>query len=144
MYLKSLLLRTYTANSSTGRSSLCWKWLCNTKIKKGGTNIKKSVKGCTHRARILCDGTVDSHRKEKKAIAQWEHLSFAIFAIFDLKKQLKLLAMAFNQFLTCLIVPLRWACFPIKTSRNAQWVHLFSVIFRLFTLFFSLKVHFRW
>ena len=37
----------------------------------------------------------------------WVHLSFAIFAIFDLKRQLKLLEMA----------------------RNAQWVHLFSMDF---------------
>ena len=32
----------------------------------------------------------------------WEHLSFAIFAIFDLKRQLKLLGMACNQVQTCL------------------------------------------
>ena len=31
------------------------------------------VKGCTHRVMILCDGAVDSPRKEQsKAIAQWE------------------------------------------------------------------------
>ena len=44
----------------------------------------------------------------------WVHLSFAIFAIFDLKRQLKLLEMACDQVQTCLIFPLRWACFPIK------------------------------
>ena len=82
-----------------------------------------------------------------KPIGQWVRLSFAIFAIFDLKRQLKLLEMACDQVQTCLIFPLRWASFPIKISRNAQWEHLFrciSMIFRPFTLFFSLKVHFLW
>ena len=37
--------------------------------------------------------------------------------------------MAFDQDLTCLIFPFRWACFPIKIGRNAQWVHLFSMNF---------------
>ena len=50
----------------------------------------------------------------------WVHLSFAIFAIFDLKRQLKLLEMACDQVQTCFIFPLRWACFPIKIGRNAQ------------------------
>ena len=59
----------------------------------------------------------------------WVHLSFAIFAIFDLKRQLKLLEMACDQVQTCLRFPLRWACFPIKIGRNAQWVHLFSMDF---------------
>ena len=100
--------------------------------------------GCTHRAMILCDGASDTHLKEYcKAIAQWEHLSFAIFAISDLKRQLKVLEMAYNdQVLTCLTFPLQWACFPIKTSRIAQWVHLFSMDFddsRSFLLCFSLK-----
>ena len=44
----------------------------------------------------------------------WVHLSFSISAIFDLKRQLKLLEMACYQVQTCLIFPLRWACFPIK------------------------------
>ena len=42
------------------------------------------------------------------------HLSFAIFAIFDQERQLKLLEMAFDQVQTCLIFPLRWACFLLK------------------------------
>ena len=77
----------------------------------------------------------------------WEHLSFAIFAIFDLKRQLKLLGMARDQVQTCLIFPLRWAGFPIKIGRNVQWVHPFSMNFNGFRsvwLYFSLKVHFRW
>ena len=74
----------------------------------------------------------------------WVHLSFVIFAIFDLKRQLKLLEIACDQVQTCLIFPLRWACFPIKIGRYAQWVHLFSMNLRSFTLFSSLKVHFRW
>ena len=72
----------------------------------------------------------------------WVHLSFAIFAIFDVKRHLKLLEMACDQVLTFLIFPFRWACFPIKTNRKAQWVHLFSIDFndsRRFLLYFSLK-----
>ena len=70
-------------------------------------------------------------------IALWVHLSFAIFAIFDLKRQLKLLEMACDQVQTCLIFPLRWACSPIKIGRNAQWVHLFSMDFNDFlTIYF--------
>ena len=42
------------------------------------------------------------------------HLSFTIFAIFDLKRQLKVIEMAFDQVQTCLIFPFRWAHFPIK------------------------------
>ena len=58
-------------------------------------NVPSKVKGGTHRA-------------------QWEHLSFAIFDIFDLKRQLKLLEMACDQVQTCIIFPMRYACFPIK------------------------------
>ena len=36
----------------------------------------------------------------------WVHLSFANFAIFDLKRHLKLLEMACDQVQTCLIFPL--------------------------------------
>ena len=59
----------------------------------------------------------------------WVQSSFAIFAIFDLKGQLKLLEMACDQVQTCLIFPLPWACFPIKIGQNAQWVHLFLMNF---------------
>ena len=51
----------------------------------------------------------------------WVHSSFAIFAIFDLKRQLKLLEMAFDQVQTCLIFPFRWAGFPIKFGRNTDF-----------------------
>ena len=63
---------------------------------------------------------------------RWSNLSFTIFANFDVKKQLKLLAMAFNQDLICLIFPLRWAHLPIKNSCKAQWVHLFLMNFNGF------------
>ena len=63
----------------------------------------------------------------KGFVDQWVHLFFAIFAIFDLKRQLKLLEMAFDQVQTCLIFPFRLAHFPIKNSRKAQWEHLFSM-----------------
>ena len=66
----------------------------------------------------------------------WVHLSFAIFAIFDLKRQLKLLEMAFDQVQTCLIFPFRWVHFPIKIGRNAQWVHLFSMDFDEFSIIY--------
>ena len=67
----------------------------------------------------------------------WVHLTFAIFVIFDLKRQLKLPGMACDQVQTCLIFPLRWACFPIKIGRNVQWEHLFSMYFDGFlTLYF--------
>ena len=62
----------------------------------------------------------------------WVHLSFVIFAIFDLKRQLKLLEMAFDQVQTCLIFPFQWGHFPIINSRKAQWVHPFSMIFNGF------------
>ena len=79
---------------------------------------------------VLCDGVVDSHQKQKfKSIAHWEHLSFADFAIFNLKRQLKLLEMACDQVLTCLMFSLRWACFPIKSSHIVQYVHLFLMDF---------------
>ena len=65
----------------------------------------------------------------KGFIDLWVHLSFAIVAIFDVKRELKLLEMACDQVQTCLIFPLRWACFPIKIGRNAQWEHLFSMYF---------------
>ena len=77
----------------------------------------------------------------------WVHLSFAIFAIFDLKGQLKLLGMAFDQVQTCLKFPFRWAHVPIKDSHKVQWVHPFSMNFNGFRsvcLYFSLKLHFRW
>ena len=55
--------------------------------------------------------------------------------------------MAFDQDLTCLIFPFRWACFPIKIGRNAQWVHLFSIDFDEFSiiyLIFDGKTIFQW
>ena len=59
----------------------------------------------------------------------WVHLTYAIFAVFDVTRQPKLLEMAWDQVQTCLIFPLRWAVFPIKIGRNAQWKHLFSMYF---------------
>ena len=42
----------------------------------------------------------------KGFVGLWVHLSFAIFAIFDVKRQLKSLRMAYDQVQTCLIFPL--------------------------------------
>ena len=50
--------------------------------------------------------------------------------------------MAFDQDLTCLIFPFRWAGFPIKIGRNAPWEHLFSMDFddfsTIYLIFFIL------
>ena len=77
----------------------------------------------------------------KGFVNQWVHLFFAIFAIFNLKRQLKLLEMAFDQVQTCLKYPFRWAHFPIKIGQNAQWVHLFSMdfdeFFIIYLIFYS-------
>ena len=62
----------------------------------------------------------------------WVHLSFAIIAIFDQKRQPKLLEMAFAVVQTCLIFPFRWAHFAIKNSRKTQSVHPFSMNFNGF------------
>ena len=65
------------------------------------------------------------------------NLFFAIFALFDGKRELKLLEIACDQVQTCLIFPLRWAGFPIKIGQNAQWEHLFSMCFDDFlTIYF--------
>ena len=69
----------------------------------------------------------------------WEHLALVIFANFDLKRQLKLLEVACDQVQTCLIFPLRWACFPIKIGRNAQWEHLFSMDFDDFSTIYLIS-----
>ena len=61
-------------------------------------------------------------------------------AVFDVK----LLAMALEQYLMCQIFPLQWAHFSVETYRITQWVHLLSMDFNDFSTisFFSLKVHF--
>ena len=46
----------------------------------------------------------------------WVHLSFMIFVNFNVKKT----EIAFDQDLTCLIFPFRWASFLIRIGRNAQ------------------------
>ena len=89
---------------------------------------------------VPCEG-VYPQSDDFKSIAQWEHLSFAIFAISDLKRHLKLLEMACDQVLTYLIFPLWWVSFPIKVSRNAhQWEHLFLIYFDDFsTIYLNFK-----
>ena len=57
-------------------------------------------------------------------------------AIFNVKKLLKKLSMAFDQYLTCQIFPVQWARVPMKTSRIAQWVHLFSMVIEDFRPFY--------
>ena len=62
----------------------------------------------------------------------WVHLTFAIFAIFDVKRQLKLLEMACDQVQTCLIFPLRWAGFPIKIGQMLSGNTYFLCISMIF------------
>ena len=50
----------------------------------------------------------------KGFVDQWVHLSFAIFAIFDVKRELKLLEMACDQVQTCLIFPMDGQVFILK------------------------------
>ena len=63
----------------------------------------------------------------------WEHLALAILANFDVKKT--------TETALSLIFPFRWAGFPIKIGRNAQWEHLFSMYFDDFlTIYFIFLV----
>ena len=75
----------------------------------------------------------------------WVHLSFAIFALFNVKRQLKLLEMAYDQVQTCLIFPLRWAGFLlnlVKMLSGNTYFRCISMIFCPLALSFYLKVHF--
>ena len=65
----------------------------------------------------------------------WEQLALAIFGNFDVKKTTE---MAFDQDLTCLIFPFRWAGFPLKIGRNAHWEHLCSMDFDDFSTIYLL------
>ena len=82
----------------------------------------------THRAMILCGGAVDSHQKQRsKSIAQWEHLFFAIFAIFALKRQLTLLEMACDQWISMILYHFSYVLVYNTTIFDdkiiAQWEH---------------------
>ena len=80
----------------------------------------------------------------KGVVDLWVHLSFAIFAIFDLKRQLKLLEMAFDQVQTCYF-PCDGQVFLLKLVEMPSGYTYFrwiSMDFRSFILFSSLKVHF--
>ena len=77
----------------------------------------------------------------------WVHLSFAIFAIFDIKKRhLKLLEMACDQVQTCLIFPFDGHLFLsnlVEMLSGYTYFRWISMISSPFTLFLGLKVHFR-
>ena len=62
-------------------------------------------------------------------VALWEHFFVAIVSIHRNGYRWKRLFFGFDLIQTCLIFPLRWACFPIKIGRNAQWEDLFSMDF---------------
>ena len=66
----------------------------------------------------------------------WVHLSFAIFAIFDVKRELKLLEMACDQIQTCLIFPCDGHVFLLKLVERLSG----NTYFQRF--FFSLTKHF--
>ena len=73
----------------------------------------------------------------------WVHLTFAIFAIFDLKRQLKWLRPRSNMF----NISFSMGMFSYQIGRNAQWVHLFSIDFDEFSiiyLIFDGKTIFQW
>ena len=90
-------------------------------------DASKGLRGVPTKRRKPCDDRYRCIERVCRSVGTLK--SFAIFAIFDLKRQLKLPEMACDQVQTCLIFPLRWACFPFKIGRNAQWVHLFSMDF---------------
>ena len=69
------------------------------------------------------------------------------FCYFRSKITTKITWDGFRPSSNMLNISFRWAHFPIKNSRKAQWVHLFLMNingFRSVCLYFSLKVHFRW
>ena len=59
----------------------------------------------------------------------WVHFFLAMECIHRNGYRRKLLFWSFDSIQTCLIFPFRWACYPVKSSRNAQWEHLFSMDF---------------
>ena len=59
----------------------------------------------------------------------WVHLFVSIEHIHRNGYRQKRCFFDFDEIQTCLIFPLRWACFPIKICRNAQSEHLFSMYF---------------
>ena len=82
------------------------------------------VKGCTHRAMVLCMGpSIGIKRNNLNPSHSGNTYPVRFTAILDAKKLLKSLAMALDQYLTCQVFLLRWAHLPIKTSRIAQWVY---------------------
>ena len=65
------------------------------------------LKGCTHRAMILCNGaSIAIESNNPNPSHSGNTYPFAIFAIYDLKRQLELPEMACDQCLACLIFPL--------------------------------------
>ena len=65
----------------------------------------------------------------KRFVDLWVHSSFAIFAIFDLKRQLKLLEMAFDQVQTCLIFPFDGQVFLLNLVEMLSGNTIFSMYF---------------
>ena len=59
----------------------------------------------------------------------WVHFFGAIEDIHRNGYRRKMCFFGFDQIQICLIYSLRWACFPIKIGRNAQWEPLFSMDF---------------
>ena len=106
------------------------------------------LRGVPTKERKPCD---DRYRWIEMVFWSMGTLILCDFCYFRSKKTTKItwdgLRRACDRVQTCLIFPLRWAGFPIKIGRNAQWVHPFSMNFNGFRsvwLYFSLKVHFRW
>ena len=94
-------------------------------------SIAESVsRGVPTERRKACDSfpwvDIDA---SKGLVALWEHFFVVIEAIHRNGYRWKRCIFGFAWIRTCLIFPLRWACFPIKIGWNAQWEHLFSMYF---------------
>ena len=60
---------------------------------------------------------------------QWEYLTFVIFANFDVKRTTKITYDGVQPRSNMSNISFSMGFFPIKNSRNAQWLHLFSMGF---------------
>ena len=90
------------------------------------------MKGCTHRAMILFDGAVDSHQRIILRNCTVGTLILCDFCIFDAKKKLKLLAMAFRPRSNMLNISFAMGFFPIQNQSNSSVGTLIFDGFRLF------------
>ena len=94
------------------------------------------LKGCTHRAMILCDKAADKaiERSKLKPLHSGNTSLLRFTGILDVKQTTETTCDCFRLISNMpQIFPLQWACFSITTSSISQWVHLFSVYFDYFS-----------